>query len=59
MHCMHLQACIFTHSATCPMVWYIYRIAGNFRGSNIISQFVVYTFMVAACTACRYKGIGI
>ncbi len=38
-----------------------YRIAGNFRGSKYswfsnISQFVVYIFMVAACTA--GKGIG-
>ena len=35
---------------------YMYRIAGNFRGSKYswfsnISQFVVYIFVVAACTA--------
>ncbi len=32
----------------------IYRIAGNFRGASIrgsVSQFVVYIFVVAACTA--------
>ncbi len=28
---------------------FVYRIVGNFRGSKI--QFVVYIFVVAACTA--------